>query len=60
MLLLIGKIIYIKKMDDILSDQKKFSKVSLIYDTLLNFATLEFQIEEEGRIKKEAGKFQPK
>ena len=26
-------------MDDILSDQKKFSKVSLKYDTLLNFAT---------------------
>ena len=60
MLLLIGKIIYIKKMDDTLSDQKKFSKVSLKYDTLLNFATLEFQIEEEGRIKKEAGKFHPK
>ena len=29
---------YIKKMDDILSDQKKFSKVSLKDDTLLNFA----------------------
>ena len=29
---------YIKKMDDILSDQKKLSKVSLKDDTLLNFA----------------------
>ena len=29
---------YIKKMDDILSDQKKFSKVSLKDDTLLNFS----------------------
>ena len=29
---------YIKKMDDVLSDQKKFSKVSLKDDTLLNFA----------------------
>ena len=29
---------YLKKMNDILSDQKKFSKVSLKDDTLLNFA----------------------
>ena len=29
---------YLKKMNDILSDQKKFSKVSLNNDTLLNFA----------------------
>ena len=28
---------YLKKMNDILSDQKKFSKVSLKDDTLLNF-----------------------
>ena len=30
--------LYIKKMDDILSDQKQFRKVSLIDDTLLNSA----------------------
>ena len=29
---------YLKKMNDILSDQKKFSKVSLNHETLLNFA----------------------
>ena len=29
---------YLKKMNDMLSDQKKFSKVSLKDDTLLNFA----------------------
>ena len=29
---------YIKKLDDILSDQKEFSKVNLKDDTLLNFA----------------------
>ena len=29
---------YLKKMNDILSDQKKFSKVNLKDDTLLNFA----------------------
>ena len=29
---------YLKKMNDILSDQKKFSKASLKDDTLLNFA----------------------
>ena len=29
---------YIKKIDDILSDQNKFCKVSLKDDTLLNFA----------------------
>ena len=29
---------YIKKIDDFLSDQKKFSKVSLKNDSLLNFA----------------------
>ena len=29
---------YLEKMNDILSDQKKFSKVSLKGDTLLNFA----------------------
>ena len=29
---------YINKMDNILSDQKKFSKVSLKDDILLNFA----------------------
>ena len=29
---------YLKKMNDILSDQKKFSKLSLKDDTLLNFA----------------------
>ena len=29
---------YLEKMNDILSDQKKFSKVSLKDDTLLNFA----------------------
>ena len=29
---------YLKKMNDILSDQKEFSKVSMKDDTLLNFA----------------------
>ena len=29
---------YLEKMNDILSDQKKFSKVSVKDDTLLNFA----------------------
>ena len=29
---------YLEKMNDILSDQKKFSKVSMKDDTLLNFA----------------------
>ena len=29
---------YLEKMNDILSDQKKFSKVNLKDDTLLNFA----------------------
>ena len=43
---------YLEKMNDILSDQKKFSKVSLKDDTLLSFA-----INQEKHVDKVLKKF---
>ena len=43
---------YLEKMNDILSDQEKFSKVSLKDDTLLNFA-----INQEKHVDKVLTKF---
>ena len=43
---------YLEKMNDILSDQKKFSKISLKDDTLLNFA-----INQEKDVDKILNKF---